>query len=295
MDMKINKTVLMSGVEYFDDGEAINPFMDKSVPIDIEKARAEHDAIREALQKAGVRVIQVKPPIRCQDGVFTANWALVRGNKAVMASLPEARKAEEPYAQQVLRDLGKEIYTIPDGLKFSGQGDALPCGNLLFCGSGYRSDPEAQAFVCDTLGYERIQLQAVPQRDWLRRPVINKTSGWPDSFFYDLDLAISILKFPEGEQKGLIAWCPDAFLPASQRLLRDFDGVDKIEVSLKDVRKALCCNLVSTGETVIMNDGAPEFTASVQAHGLKTITLRNPELAKGGGSMRCTTLTLDTV
>jgi hypothetical protein len=30
----------MSGADYFDDGQAINPFMDKTVKIDIEKAKA---------------------------------------------------------------------------------------------------------------------------------------------------------------------------------------------------------------------------------------------------------------
>jgi hypothetical protein len=40
MPALINSTVLMSGADYFDDGQAINPFMDKSVKIDIEKAKA---------------------------------------------------------------------------------------------------------------------------------------------------------------------------------------------------------------------------------------------------------------
>src|SRR4051812_38770061 len=125
----INTTVLMSGADYFDDAAAINPFMDKKVAVDRAKAQAEHDAIRDALQSAGVHVVKVNPPADCQDGVYTANWALVRGDKAVMSTLPNARKGEEPYAEQVLRDLGKTIYKVPDGLHFSGQGDALPCGN----------------------------------------------------------------------------------------------------------------------------------------------------------------------
>jgi hypothetical protein len=39
----------MSGADYFDDGQAINPFMDKSVKIDIDKASTEHQAIAERL------------------------------------------------------------------------------------------------------------------------------------------------------------------------------------------------------------------------------------------------------
>lgn len=283
----------MSGADWFDDGQAINAFMDSSVKVDREKAQAEHDAIREALQSAGVKVVQVKPPENCQDGVYTANWALVRGSKAVMSRLPNARTGEEPYAAQILRDLGKEIYTIPDGLKFSGQGDALPCGNLLLAGSGYRSDPAAQRFVAETLGYELVQLQTVPQKNWFGRPIINKASGWPDSFFYDIDLALSILRFPEGEQKGLIAWCPEAFMPESQRTLRALDALDKIEISLHEAKDAFACNLVSTGKTVVMGAHAPNFTAKLRARGFNVLTPEISELLKGGGYIRCTTLTLD--
>lgn len=281
----------MSGVDHFSDAAAINPLMTQASVIDRSEAAHEHGRIREALEAAGVTVHTVAPPERCQDGVFTANWALVRGDTAVLARLPNARRAEEDYAAQILESFGKTVIRLPKHIeKFSGQGDALPCGNLLFCGSGYRSDPEAQEFASHTLGYERIQLNAEPWRDANGQPVINAVSGFPDSFYYDIDLAISILKFPEDGQKGLIAWCPAAFTPMSQEIMRSIDAVDKIEVSEYEATTALVCNLVSTGETVVMNDGAPNFTAAIEAHGLKTVRLKNPELAKGGGSMRCTTL-----
>lgn len=288
----LNSTVLMSGVEYFADDQPINPFMDKNAPIDLEEAAREHGEIADALRSAGVAVHHVPAPAGSQDGVFTANWALVRGDKAVMARLPNARKAEEPYAARVLGEqFGKEIVYLPEHLKFSGQGDSLPCGDYLFAGSGYRSDSEAQAFVADALGLTLVQLRAKPQLGQDGRPVINPYSGWADSFYYDLDLAISVLKPPINGQKGLIGWCPDALTPESREFLENFDGVDKIEVSEQEAVEKLACNLVSTGEIVVMND-APEFAAAIEAHGLQTIRLNNPELAKGGGSVRCTTLTL---
>jgi len=282
----------MSGPDYFDDQAAINPFMDETVPIDLPAAIREHQAIRAAFQAAGIEVIKIDPPADCQDGVYAANWGLERNGTVVLASLPNARKREEPYAETVLTRLGKRVVHVPDGLRFSGQGDALPCGDLLFCGSHYRSDVDAQAFVAETLGYRRIQLQTTPLQDRGGTPLINRFSGWPDSLFYDLDLALSILKSPAGAQKGLIAWCPDAFTPKSQALLRDLDEVDKIEVSYRDATEVYACNLVSTGETVIMNQGAPDFEAALRAHGLTPVTLRNTELAKGGGSIRCTSMTL---
>lgn len=267
--------------------------MDSSTSVDQAAAIDEHTSIKTALQESGVHIIQVRPPADCQDGVYTANWALVRGEKAVMARLPDARQAEEPYAEQVLSDLGKDIIHIPDGLKFSGQGDALPCGNYLFCGSGYRSDPAAQAFVANALGYERIQLHTIPKRSWFGRPAINKASGWPDSYFYDIDLALAVLQAPAANQKGLIAWCPRAFTKESRASLRDFSMVDKIEVSLHEAKHAFACNLVSTGNTVVMGAHAPEFRAKLEERGFKVLTPEITELAKGGGYIRCITLTLE--
>jgi N-dimethylarginine dimethylaminohydrolase len=293
MPALFNATVLMSGPDYFDDGQAINPFMTQEEPIDLTEAKAEHGNIRLALESAGVTVVKVDPPRDCQDGVYSANWALVRGDKAVLASLPAPRKAEEAYAAEILGARGKTVIRLPEGLKFSGQGDALPCGDLLFCGSQYRSDVAAQEFVADTLGYRRVQLQTVPLLDDSGTEVINTVSGWPDSFYYDIDLAISILKPPVEGQKGLIAWCPEAFTPDSQAILRALTDVEKIEVSESEAKSAFACNLVSTGEVVVMNDRAPEFAAAIEARGLRTVRLRNPELGKGGGSIRCTTLTLD--
>ena len=293
MSASFNRTVLMSGPDYFADTAAINPYMDSSVAIDNEIARYEHGLIRSALEEAGVKVEQVAPPEDCQDGVYTANWALVRGNKAILARLPNAREKETPYAEQVLQNLGKTTIHAPEGLRFSGQGDMLACGNYLFAGHGYRSDLAMHQFIAETLSYEVITLQTIPELDDSGRPVINKVSGWPDSFFYDIDLALSVLRTPSNGSRGLIAWCPAAFTPESQERMHAFDGVDKIEVSLEEATEGFACNLVSTGEVVVMSAHAPEFKSAIETYGLRVVTPEIQELAKGGGYIRCTTLTLD--
>ena len=293
MQEQINKTVLMSGAKYFDDGHAINPFMGISEGIVLAEAIAEHTTLKQTLESLGVTVVTTAPPPHLQDGVYTANWALVRGYKAVLSSLPPSRRGEQRYAEEALKQLGKRVYTVPNDRRFSGQGDALPCGNYLFCGSGYRTDPEVHQYLADTLGYEVISLRTIPQLDEAGNPVTNPVSGWADSYFYDLDLALSVLRFPTPEQKGLIAWCPEAFTLESRTRLANFDGVEKIEVSFAEAKEAFACNLVSTGSTVVMSANAPELRAAIEAHGLQTITLSMPELAKGGGFIRCTTLTLD--
>lgn len=283
----INKHVLMSGTRYFSDEFAINPYMDDSLAIDAERAAAEHAAVRHAFEDAGIKVTRVDPPAGCQDGVYTANWALIRANIAVLSFLPNKRQAEQQYAKKVLENLGKKVVEAP--MRFSGQGDALPCGDLLFMGSQYRTDPEAWDFVAQTLGYEVVALQTVPSLDDAGQPITNAVTGWPDSFFYDIDLALSVIA------PGLIAWCPEAFTLESQAKIRALHAVDKIEVSYQEATEGFACNLVSTGETVIMSAQAPQLQAALEAKGLKTITPQITELAKGGGYIRCVSLTLDNV
>lgn len=276
----------MSDARNFDDSAPINPYMDKTVPIDRILAQYEHDEIKAALKDAGVKVIQVPSPAACQDGVYTANWALIHDDTAIMSRLPDARKAEEAYAEHVLKALGKTIVHVPKSMHFSGQGDALPCGKYLLAGSGYRTDPKVHKFLAKTLDLEIVSLQTVPQLTEAGEPVVNASSGWADSFFYDIDLALAVLK------PNLIAWCPEAFMPESQEKLRALP-LKKIEVSLQEAMGSFACNLVSTGETVIMGANAPIFQAAVEAAGLKTITPQINELVKGGGYIRCTTLTLN--
>jgi N-dimethylarginine dimethylaminohydrolase len=272
----------MSGADYFDVVE-LNSYSHGFGPVDRAKAITELTSIQTALQQAGVTVVKVDAPAGCQDGIFTANWGLCRGDTVVLSNLPGPRQAEEAYAEQALKNLGKRVIKPP--YHFSGQGDALPCGNYLLAGSTYRTDPRMHEFLAQELGYEVVALEAVPEYDSTGQAVINQLSGWPDSFFYDIDLAISVLR------DDLIAWCPKAFMPESQEKVRAL-SLGKIEVSLQEATGGFACNLVSTGESVIMSAHAPELRAAIEAHGLKTITPDIAELAKGGGYIRCTTLTL---
>lgn len=282
----------MSNADNFSVEQAINPYYTDEV-IDFETAKSEHAAIKTAFKSAGITVDQVGSPTACQDGVYSANWALVRGGKAVLARLPDVRKGEEAYARTILEARGIEVISVPDEYRFSGQGDALPCGNLLFCGSVYRSDVEAQEFVAKTLGYTRIQLRAAPELDEDGREMINKASGWADSFFYDIDLALAIIKPPTDSHKGLIAYCPEAFVPESRKILENLEAVDKIIVNYEEATKGFACNLVSTGETVIMSAEAPQLRQDIEAHGLSVITPTVKELAKGGGYIRCVSLSFN--
>lgn len=279
----INSKLLMSGAEYLSVVE-LNPYSKLTNQPDKELAINELNSVRDAFERAGIEVIKVAAPKNCQDGIYTANWGLSWRGKTVLSSLPNLRRSEEPYAEQSLKTLGKDVIHPP--FRFSGQGDALPCGDYLFVGSHYRTDPRMHDFLASVYDCQVIGVRTIPDLDDNSQPVINSVTGWPDSYFYDLDLALSVLS------PNLIAWCPEAFDAPSQDKISALD-IDKIEVSIHEARDAFACNLVSTGETVIMSDRAPDFKAKLESRGFKTITPHITELSKGGGYIRCCSLTLD--
>ncbi len=278
---------MVSSPQFFSDEAAINSYMDSSIPIDRSAAMHEHAQILDAFRTAGIEVQQVLAPEGCQDGVYTANWALIKDNMAVMSRLPGARKAEEEYARTILADMGYITLTLPDSSHFSGQGDALICGSYLFVGTHYRTSKSAQDYLAKIFpSLQMVRLQTVPELDDQSRPVTNTSSGWPDSFFYDLDLALAVI------DERLIAWCPEAFDEASRRTINQMNDIEKIEVSLAEAKEGFACNLVSTGDYVIMSDRAPALKAELVRRGLKVITPSITELAKGGGFIRCISLSL---
>lgn len=280
----INKHLLVSGADYFADEFKINPYYSDS-EINLEKAKQEHADIINCFKKANISITKVEPPVGCQDGVYTANWAVICGNKAILARLPKARKAEEPYAEKILRDLGYETIKAPENCLFSGQGDCLICGDYVFAGNGYRSDKPAQEFVAKTFNKKLIQLHTIPQLDKNGNPYTNPVTNHADSFFYDLDLALSIIS------ENCIAYCKEAFDEESQKLLESLP-IDKILVDFEEATKGFACNLVSTGETVIMSNHAPKFQKELESRGLTCLTPEVSELKKGGGYIRCISLAI---
>lgn len=288
----MNKILLMSDCRHFNNQAKINPYYHDEA-IDLDQATLEHQTIKNIFEKIGCTVITVPSPADSQDGVYTANWALVRDDRAILSRLPNVRRSEEAHAKRILEDLGKTVIEVPSDWRFSGQGDALACGDLLFCGRGYRSDESAQAFASEQLGFQRIQLQTVPQLDSSGSPIINPDSGWEDSFFYDIDLAMAIIRQPVGDQKGLIAYCEEAFTSESQQFLEQFDLVDKIKIDLDEAVQSFAGNLVSTGQDVVMSSHAPKLKRQLEELGLTVHTPEITELVKGGGYIRCISLALD--
>ncbi|MGL5824650.1 MAG: dimethylarginine dimethylaminohydrolase family protein [Nocardioides sp.] len=261
----MNRELLVSDARHFRVDYEINPYMHTEAQPDPVAAVAEHEAIVAAHLAAGRRVSYLPSAPECPDMVFTANAAAARGDRAVLGSPPPERKAEVSYFREWLAAQGYQVTESPHA--FSGQGDALACGDLLLVGHGQRTDSQVLPVLAETLGYEVIGLRTVSPR------------------WYDLDLAVAVI------DPQTLAYCPAALDGPSRLSLRGL-GLDLIEVSVLEAAR-FALNLVSDGRTVTMTRGAPGLAGALRGRGLAVVELDTAELAKGGGGVRCTALTLD--
>lgn len=262
----MNKHMLVTDAKNFRVDFEINPYMHEIDQPDAAKAVEQHEAIMQAHRDAG-RTLEYLPTLPgIPDMIYVANSGLTRGNKVILSLLPKERQPETPHYRKWYQDNGFEVIEPP--YLFSGQGDALPLGDKVIMGTGWRTDARMHDFVADNLGYEVIPIQTLGQ-EW-----------------YDCDLAIAILRH------DLIAFCPEAMDQASIERISTIPGVDHIIVSLDEAKK-FACNLVSDGQIVTMTDDAPQLSEAIKNHGLTVIKLATDQLAKGGGAIRCTSLALD--
>ena len=206
----MNTQLLVSDANHFSVDYEINPYMRIAVQPDPAAAVAEHVSIVAAHRAAGRRVEYLPSVPDCPDMVFTANAAVVRGHRAVLGYPPPERKAEVPYFQDWLIRRGFDV--IEARYPFSGQGDALACGDLLLAGYGQRTYRRMHAVLARELGYDVVPLHTVGSR------------------WYDLDLAVAVIN------NHTLAYCPDALdLPSRRRLLGL--GLKLIEVDVDEAAR----------------------------------------------------------
>jgi N-dimethylarginine dimethylaminohydrolase len=289
---RINPTVLMTDTKYMS-ATGINAYEDLNHRPDKTVASGEFEKIQAILRDAGIKIIEKPSPQGQADGVYTANWAVTWKGKALLSRLPNTRQGEEAAAERHLTELGFECRR--PATTYSGQGDTLIFNEgETILGHGYRTDL-TPGLLDDLkwLGVIPTIIQTKPLRAlgmlWRKR---NRVSGLFDSYYYDIDLAVAVIA------PNVLAVCFQALTFRSRRTIRALENrpinpVTIIPVVLSEARHAFACNLVSTGETVVMASGAPKFKADLERHGYRVLTAANNQFKLTGGGIRCVCLTLN--
>lgn len=260
-------SILMCRPEHYGVEYEINPWMHVDVGVDRRRAGEQWEALQRTYLELGQTIELVDPVPGLPDMVFSANAAVLRGRDAVLSRFRHSeRQGEEPHWEAALGGLGFALHRLPPDLAFEGAGDALFVGDRLFCGHGFRTDHGAHAFVAEALDVEVVSLRLVDDR------------------FYHLDTCFC----PISDDTVLFA--PDAFAPASARLIRRVvPHVIQVPV---EIAAGFACNAMVVGDRVVSSLAACRLEEPLHDAGFDTIGLPMSEFMKSGGGVRCLSLPL---
>ncbi|WP_088287105.1 dimethylargininase [Kineosporia sp. A_224] len=256
---------LMCPPEHFALDYAINPWMTAGDAVDVARATAQWQALRDTYTALGheVHVIDAVPGL--PDMVFAANGGLVVDGLVMPARFRHAeRVGEGPVYREWFRRNG---FTPLDSPHVSeGEGDFLVVGRYVLAGTGFRTHHEAHDDAQELLGRPVVTLRLVDPR------------------FYHLDTALAVL------DDETVAYYPPAFSPGSLAALRLLfpDAVVAAEADAM----VLGLNAVSDGRHVVLPGTATGLAAQVAARGFVPVPVDLSELRKAGGGPKCCTLEL---
>jgi dimethylargininase len=228
------------------------------VAIDLERARAQHDAYEWALVELGCTVRRVNSGAGMPDSVFVEDAAVVFREGAVIARPgAESRRAETPAVAEALARFGLSHRDIQEPGTLDG-GDVLVVGRDVFVGASSRTNAAGITqlrHIVTRLGY---RVHAVPVQDCLHlksavTPVAAKT------------LLVN---------RNWVA--ADAF--SNLRLI----DVDDDEPH--------AANALLVGDVVICAAAFPKTRARLERHGLRVKLVDVDELAKAEGGVTCCSL-----
>ena len=254
---------VMTRPSYFKVEYAINPWMDTTTVVDVDRAVAQWETLRDTYRELGHTVDVVEPVDGLPDMVYAANAGLMVNGVAIVARFKYAERAGEATAYAAWMTQ-QGIHPVTTKFVNEGQGDLLVVGSTILAGHGFRTDPQAHAEIAEITGMPVISLELVDPR------------------FYHLDTALTVL------DESTIAYYPPAFAEKARADLQRLFP-DAIEVASSDAY-VLGLNAVSDGRHVVHPEQATTFAEQLYQAGFHPIGVDLSELLKGGGSVKCCTL-----
>jgi dimethylargininase len=225
--------------------------------IDLEKARAQHQAYEDLLDRLGARVVSLPEERELPDSMFVEDPAIVLDEVAVICPMGTGTRRKE--ATSLAAALEK--YRKLEHVKLPGTlegGDVLRIGRKLFAGMTKRSNPEGIRQLAVIAGRFGHELTAVP------------VSGC-------LHLKSAVTYLGRNVLLANRAWFDEGRLPG-------FEWVDV------DASEPHAGNALTVGETVIFPASFPKTRERVEAQGFKVVSLDISELQKAESGLTCSSL-----
>jgi N-dimethylarginine dimethylaminohydrolase len=259
---------LMCPPQHFGVLYEINPWMNREVTVDNDRASAQWENLVANLRAAGAEVETIEPEAHVPDLVFTANAGLVNGDRFVPSNFrhPE-RQPETAVFSRWFAENGWSVDPLPDALDHEGAGDALPFNGVLVSGYRFRSDAAAAPVVSDLLDAPVRSIELVDER------------------LYHVDLTFC----PLDDRRAIAA--PMGWDSYGRKVVQAL--VPEPLWLEEDEALSFCANSVVIGATVVMPAVPVRIGRQLEAWGFDVVHSPVDEFLKAGGGCRCLTLALD--
>ena len=230
------------------------------VPIDIAKARAEHDAYEAALRACGCRVERLAADDDMADSVFIEDTAIVLDEIAVITRPGAASRRRETKGVREALEQHRAIGELTAPATLDG-GDVLRIGQRLLVGEGPRSNEEGRRQLAALVAPHGYSVEATPFTGCLH-----------------LKTAATLVS------DDLVLYNP-AWIDA-----RALGGVRTVAI---DPAEPFAANAVLIGATVMFPEEYPRTRERLERAGIDLVGVPAGELAKAEGGVTCCSLLLE--
>jgi dimethylargininase len=229
-------------------------------PIDLERARSQHQSYESLLEKLGVRVHSLHAEPDLPDSMFVEDPAIVLDELAVIMPLgTEARRREAISLAAALAKFRRlECVTLPGTME---GGDILRVGRKVFAGLSSRTNAEGIRQLAAILAPHNYEVIAVPVTSCLH-------------------LKSAVTHVGPNTLLANRAW----FDP------RPLAGFEWINVDPEEPHAA---NALAVGGTIIFPASFPRTRARIEARGFLVSPLDISELQKAESGLTCSSLIFD--
>jgi dimethylargininase len=228
------------------------------VPIDVQRARAQHDAYEWALVEAGCTVRRLDSRSDMPDSVFVEDIAVVLDEGAILARPgDESRRVETQGIAVALGRHGRSFRQIVSPGTLDG-GDVLVVGRRAFVGLSARTNVDGATQAAQIFGSFGYDVQMVPVQGCLHLKSA-ATAVSSDTVLINRD------------------WVSGA----------PFAGFRLVDV---DAREPHAANALRIGDAVIYSSAFPRTAEQLEGLGLRLRLVDVDELHKAEGAVTCCSL-----
>ncbi len=269
--------------------------------VDRERAIRQWHGLRNALRDLGVRVLVVPPIPEWPGSVYPANAGFMKDvdtplplaeRRFFLANLLPTRAGEKPHYARVLREAGIHIEDIDERLRFEGEADFFPVGDVYLLTHGR---VERQRFV-PTLGlppWKRVygfrtdvEVEKVVAPIVAPKPIVRVELLLEAHYHGDTALCAF------GPGRRFLLGYRQGIAPAAWTRLRERFGPELIELAEQDARRYAANSFTLTqgsDSVLVMPDGLSErLLDQIRERGVTPLCVDVSEfLKKGGGSVKC--------